>query len=82
MQDHLQKHLQPEDSREVERWFGFITERMIRRGAICSVKELEHAIYQWLADRNEQPKPFTWKTTADVILDKARRCEELEGTAH
>jgi len=61
---------------QVERWFGLITDRMIRRGTFCSVPELEQAIYQWLAIWNHQPKPFIWKATADVILDKVRRCRE------
>jgi hypothetical protein len=41
---------------------------------------LESAIYQWLATWNNQPKPFVWRATADVILDKVRRCKELTGT--
>ena len=61
---------------QVERWFGPITDRMIRRGTFCSVPELEQAIYQWLATWNNKPKPFQWKATADVILDKVRRCRE------
>lgn len=61
---------------QVERWFGLITDRMIRRGTFCSVAELEQAIYQWLATWNHTPKPFIWKATADVILDKVRRCRE------
>ena len=65
-----------------KRWFGLITERMIRRGTFHSVPELESAIYQWLATWNNQPKPFVWRATADVILDKVRRCKELTGTPH
>ena len=67
---------------QVERWFGLITERMIRRGTFRSVAELEHAIYHWLATWNQEPQPFVWTATADVILDKVRRCKELAGTEH
>ena len=67
---------------QVERWFGLITERMIRRGTFRSVAELEHAIYHWLANWNQDPHPFVWTATADVILDKVRRCKELAGTTH
>jgi len=67
---------------QVERWFGLITDRMIRRGTFRSVAELERAIYQWLATWNTDPKAFIWTATADVILDKVRRCKELAGTAH
>ena len=63
---------------QVERFFALITERMIFRG----VEELEHAIYAWLASCNKKPQPFVWKATADVILDKVRRCKELAGTPH
>jgi transposase len=67
---------------QVERWFGLITDRMIRRGTFRSVAELERAIYQWLATWNTDPKAFVWTATADIILDKVRRCKELAGTAH
>jgi transposase len=61
---------------QVERLFGLITERMIRRGTFHRVDELERAIYHWLAAWNNEPRPFVWKATADVILDKIRRCRE------
>jgi hypothetical protein len=57
---------------QVERWFGLITEPMIRRGTFHSGRELEHAVYEWLAKWNEKPKPFTWSATADVILEQGR----------
>jgi hypothetical protein len=55
---------------------------MIRRGTFHSVEELERAIYAWLAIWNDTPKAFVWKATADVIIDKVRRCKELNGRAH
>lgn len=61
---------------QVERFFGLITDKMIRRGTFHCVDELERAIYQWLANWNNEPRPFEWKATADVILDKIRRCRE------
>jgi transposase len=75
----LHFHFTPTSSswlNQVERLFGLITDRMIRRGTFQCVDELERAIYQWLADGNHEPKPFEWKATADVILDKVRRCRE------
>lgn len=67
---------------QIERLFGLITQRMIRRGTFRSVEELERAIYHWLANWNNEPKPFVWKASADVILEKVRRCKELAGTPH
>jgi len=66
----------------VERLFAPITDRMIRRGTFHTVDELERAIYDWLLRWNHTPTPFVWRATADVILDKVRRCKELAGTAH
>jgi transposase len=65
---------------QVERFFALITGRMIRRGTFHSADELEKAIYQWLAHWNGAPTPFVWKASADVILDKVRRCKELSRT--
>jgi hypothetical protein len=28
------------------------------------------------AELESRPQPFVWKATADVILDKVRRCKE------
>src|ERR1035438_10679250 len=55
---------------------GLMTDKMIRRGTFHCVNELEQAIYQWLANWNNEPRPFVWRATADVILDKIRRCRE------
>jgi transposase len=65
---------------QVERFFALITGRMIRRGTFHSTEELEKAIYHWLANWNGDPAPFVWKASADVILDKVRRCKELSKT--
>jgi transposase/DNA-binding CsgD family transcriptional regulator len=65
---------------QVERFFALITQRMIRRGTFHSAHELETAIYKWLAGWNGAPAPFHWKASADVILDKIRRCKELAAT--
>src|ERR1700693_5422811 len=65
---------------QVERFFALITGRMIRRGTFHSIDELEKAIYKWLATWNGEPTPFVWKASADVILNKVRRCKELSET--
>ena len=65
---------------QVERFFALITGRMIRRGTFHSADELEQAIYKWLAQWNGSPAPFIWKASADVILEKVRRCKELART--
>jgi transposase len=67
----------------VERWFGLLTERQIRRGVHVSTKALEEAIYRYLEVTNEHPKPFAWTKTADEILaNVARFCTRTLGTGH
>ncbi|WP_198668543.1 IS630 family transposase [Streptomyces triticisoli] len=53
---------------QVERWFGLLTDKLIRRGVHTSVKALEDDIRAWIGTWNEDPRPFTWTKTADEIL--------------
>ncbi|MER6359241.1 IS630 family transposase [Streptomyces sp. NPDC001634] len=53
---------------QVERWFGLLTDKLIRRGVHTSVKALEDDIEAWIDTWNENPRPFTWVKTADEIL--------------
>jgi len=66
----------------VERWFGEITRRRIRRGSFTSVKDLIAAIDAYLEEHNREPKRFTWTKDAKTILRKIQRCNEALGTAH
>ena len=68
---------------QVERWFGHITEKQIRRGTHRSTNALEAAIRLYLAVYNENPKPFVWVKSADQILDSVRRfCLRTSVPAH
>ena len=67
----------------VERWFGLLTEKQLRRGVHQSSAELEAAIYRYLDVTNEDPKPFVWTKTADQILTSvARFCQRTLVTGH
>ena len=57
----------------MERWFGELTAKMIRRGAHRSVKALETDIRAWISNWNENPRPFVWTKTADEILESLGR---------
>jgi transposase len=60
----------------VERFFGEITEKQIRRGSFNSVAQLKAAIVDYLEIHNENPKPFVWTADADLILSKVKSlCE-------
>jgi DDE superfamily endonuclease len=62
----------------VERWFGEVTTRKIRRGTHRSVAELEADIYNWIEHWNANPRPFVWVKTAEQILESiAAYCQRL-----
>ena len=58
---------------QVERWFGFLTDQLLRRGVHKSVQALEADIRAWIAAWNTEPKPFVWKKSAEEILDSLSR---------
>jgi len=57
----------------VERWFGELTTKLLRRGAHRSVRALNDDIRAWIADENDNPRPFVWTKTADEIITKVQR---------
>lgn len=68
---------------QVERWFGLITQRAIRRGSFRSVKDLIAKIDAFVRHYNRTHRPFVWTATADSILEKiARLCSRISGTRH
>ena len=57
----------------VERFFRDLTAKRIRRGVFRSVKQLTAAIEDYMAQHNQQPKPFIWTAKASDILEKVKR---------
>jgi transposase len=66
----------------VERWFGEITRKRIRRGVFKSVPELVAAIEDYIRLYNENPKPFVWTKKAEDIVKKVARCKAVTETVH
>jgi transposase len=60
----------------VERWFGELTTKRIRRGSFSSVADLEKAIEEFLCAWNKHPQPFVWTATVDSIQEKLSRCRQ------
>lgn len=68
---------------QVERWFGIITQKSIRRGSFSNVKELVQKIEHFVAHYNAHARPFVWTATAQSILAKVERlCAYISGTRH
>src|SRR5258705_1312326 len=65
---------------QVERWFGELTQKAVRRGAFISVAELQQAIEQFLQAWNDAPRPFVWSATVEKLMAKVERARQrLEG---
>lgn len=57
----------------IERWFGELTSKAVRRGVFLSVPDLVQAIEGFLGAWNENPKPFVWTAKLEEILKKIER---------
>lgn len=67
---------------QVERWFGLLTQRQIKRGAHTSVAALKTAIGEFLNAHNERSSPFAWTKSADEILASIARFATKTLAAH
>jgi transposase len=66
---------------QVERWFGLITQQVIRRGSFQNVRQLVLQIQRYVDHYNTHKRPFIWTATADSILAKIERlCKAISGT--
>ena len=61
----------------VERWFGHLDDKAIRRGVFLSVADLQASIEAFLQAWNKHPKPFVWTATVESIQEKLTRCRQL-----
>lgn len=64
---------------QVERWFGLLTQRLLKRGVHLNVQSLERDIMEYVAVHNGKAQPFVWTKSADEILASiARFCSRLQ----
>ena len=57
----------------VERFFGVLTQKQLKRGIFTSVDELERTIIEYIDNNNKNPKPFVWTKSVEEILAKVNR---------
>ena len=57
----------------VEGFFSKLTRRRLKRGVFSSVADLQEAINRFIAEHNENPKPFVWTADPHAIIEKVRR---------
>src|SRR5580658_8877405 len=58
----------------VERWFGHLDNKAIKRGVFLSVADLQASIEAFLKAWNQDPQPFVWTATVESIQAKLTRC--------
>jgi transposase len=65
----------------VERWFGELSEKAVRRGVFRSGADFQQAIREFMQAWNGNPKPFVWTAGIEAILEKIAKCRRrLEET--
>ena len=57
----------------VEGFFAKLTRQRLKRGVFKGIVDLQAAINRYLAETNENPKPFIWTADPHVIIEKVRR---------
>lgn len=68
---------------QVERWFGLIIQRQIRRGSFVSAKDLIAKIDAFVQAYNTKATRFVWTASPEAIRDKVERlCKAINGTNH
>ncbi|MEO8601692.1 MAG: IS630 family transposase [bacterium] len=53
----------------IERFFRALDDKRVRRGVFASVPELITAVLDYVAQHNNDPKPFIWRKTAQDIIE-------------
>jgi transposase len=66
----------------VEGFFAKLTRRRLKRGVFCSIVELQAAINRFLAETNQNAKPFTWSADPDKIIAAVRRGHQVLDSIH
>ena len=61
----------------VEGFFARLTRRRLKRGAFCSIVELQAAINRYLAEANANPRPFQWTKDPNKIIAAVRRGHQV-----
>ena len=66
----------------VEGFFAKLTNRRLKRGVFASIVELQAAINRFVAETNQQPKPFVWTADPDKIIAAVRRGHQTLDLIH
>jgi hypothetical protein len=65
-----------------EGFFAKLSKRRLKRGVFRSLVGLQAAIKRFLAETNDNPKPFVWTADPDKIIAAVRRGYQALGSIH
>jgi transposase len=66
----------------VEGYFAKLSRRRLKRGVFKSVADLQDAIERFVAETNENPKPFVWTKNPDKIIAAVKRGHQMLDSIH
>jgi transposase len=66
----------------VEGFFAKLTRRRLKRGVFRSLTDLQAAINRFVAETNNDPKPFIWSANPDKIIAAVRRGHQMLESIH
>jgi transposase len=66
----------------VEGYFAKLTRSRLKRGVFRSIVELQAAINRFLAETNDEPKPFIWTADPDKIIAAVDRGRQVLDSIH
>jgi len=66
----------------VEGFFAKLTKRRLKRGVFHSLVDLQAAIKRFLAETNDNPRPFVWTANPDKIVAAVRRGYQALDSIH
>lgn len=66
----------------VEAFFSALTRRRLKRGVFRGVVDLQAAINRYIAEHNQDPRPFTWTADPDRVLAAVARGKQTLESLH
>lgn len=66
----------------VEGFFAKLTKRRLKRGVFHSVVDLQAAINRFVAEQNDNPKPFRWTADPKKIIAAVKRGHQVLDSVH
>ena len=66
----------------IEGFFSVLTRRRLKRGVFRSIIDLQAAINRYVAEHNQDPRPFTWTADPQRVLAAISRGNQALESLH